>query len=567
MFLLPLHQFNTNPIIVYKKYYYMKKQLFITLAAMFLTMGVSAQNAPQVKTQEGVLEGINESGIKVFKGVPFAAPPVGEFRWKAPQPVQSWEGIRKADEFGPNPMQENVFGDMNFGTSKMSEDCLYLNIWTPAKTMDEKLPVFIYFNGGGLMAGSGSEPRYAGLSLARRGIVAITANYREGIFGYFAHPQLSKETSYKGSGNYGFMDQAAAIKWVKDNIAAFGGDPAHITIMGESAGSMSVSALMASPLSRGLIAQAMGSSGSVLGLRKVSTLAEAEKAGVEMAKKMGCKSLKDLRALSSEQLMKLAGVKSVPIYNVDGYFFTEQPEQTFAKGEQAQVPCLIGNNSTEMTPAFIMRGKPATIENLKPVVEETFKVSADKLLPLYGINTDADIMNMPGYQLAGDMFIVYSTWKWMNMQQQTSSKPVYRYIYCHPRPDMILKDKVAGLAGGVQDKKDGAPAQPKIPGAIHSADIEYEMGTLATNTIFAWNADDYAISDIFESYYANFIKTGNPNGLGLPEWTPINGQAVAPVMQIDTKTYLKADPTMEKRYQMIDAAYEAAKNAAPKAKK
>lgn len=545
----------------------MKKHLFITLAVLFLSLGANAQSQPQVKTNDGVLEGIDESGIKVFKGVPFAAPPVGEFRWKAPQPVQKWDGVRKADEFGPNPMQENVFGDMNFGTSKMSEDCLYLNIWTPAKTMDEKLPVFIYFNGGGLMAGSGSEPRYAGLSLARRGIVAITANYREGIFGYFAHPQLSKETSYKGSGNYGFMDQAAAIKWVKDNIAAFGGDPDHITIMGESAGSMSVSALMASPLSRGLIAQAMGSSGSVLGLRKVSTLAEAEKEGVEMAKKMGCKSLKDLRALSSEQLMKLAGVKSVPIYNEDGYFFTEQPEQTYAKGEQAQVPCLIGNNSTEMVPAFIMRGKPATIENLKPVVEETFKVSADKLLPLYGINTDADIMNMPGYQLAGDMFIVYSTWKWMNMQQQTSSKPVYRYIYCHPRPDMVLKDKVAGLAGGVQDMKDGAPVQPKIPGAIHSADIEYEMGTLATNTVFAWTADDYAISDIFESYYANFIKTGNPNGLGLPEWTPINGQAVAPVMQIDTKTYLKADPTMEKRYQMIDAAYEAAKNAAPKAKK
>jgi len=545
----------------------MKKHLFITLAVLFLSLGANAQSQPQVKTNDGVLEGIDESGIKVFKGVPFAAPPVGEFRWKAPQPVQKWDGVRKADEFGPNPMQENVFGDMNFGTSKMSEDCLYLNIWTPAKTMDEKLPVFIYFNGGGLMAGSGSEPRYAGLSLARRGIVAITANYREGIFGYFAHPQLSKETSYKGSGNYGFMDQAAAIKWVKDNIAAFGGDPDHITIMGESAGSMSVSALMASPLSRGLIAQAMGSSGSVLGLRKVSTLAEAEKEGVEMAKKMGCKSLKDLRALSSEQLMKLAGVKSVPIYNEDGYFFTEQPEQTYAKGEQAQVPCLIGNNSTEMVPAFIMRGKPATIENLKPVVEETFKVSADKLLPLYGINTDDDIMNMPGYQLAGDMFIVYSTWKWMNMQQQTSSKPVYRYIYCHPRPDMVLKDKVAGLAGGVQDMKDGAPVQPKIPGAIHSADIEYEMGTLATNNVFAWTADDYAISDIFESYYANFIKTGNPNGLGLPEWTPINGQAVAPVMQIDTKTYLKADPTMEKRYQMIDAAYEAAKNAAPKAKK
>ena len=535
----------------------MKKQFFITLAAMFLTIGASAQDAPQAQTRSGILEGINESGIKVFKGVPFAAPPVGNLRWAAPQPVQKWDGIRKADEFGPNPMQENVFGDMMFGTKKMSEDCLYLNIWTPAKTMDEKLPVFIYFNGGGLMAGSGSEPRYAGLSMARRGIVAITANYREGIFGFFAHPQLSKETSYKGSGNYGFLDQAAAIKWVKDNISAFGGDPDRITIMGESAGSMSVSALMASPLTRNLISQAMASSGSVLGSRPVLSLKEAEEAGVETTKRLGCKSIKDLRALSADELMKRAAVKSVPSYNIDNYFFTEQPAETYAKGEQAQVPCLIGNNSSEMVPAYILQGKPATIENLKPIVEKAFNVSADKLLPMYGINTDADIMKLPGYQLAGDMFIAYATWKWMDVQQQTCSKPVYRYVFCRPRPDMVMKNKEAGLAGGVQDKKSDAPAAPKIPGAIHSADIEYEMGNLSTNNVFAWNADDYAVSDIFESYYANFIKTGNPNGLGLPEWTPINGQAVAPVMQIDVKTYLKADPQMENRYKLIDSGRSA----------
>ncbi len=535
----------------------MKKQIFITLAAMLLTIGASAQEAPQVQTESGTLEGINESGIKVFKGVPFAAPPVGDLRWKAPQPVQKWEGIRKADEFGPNPMQENVFGDMMFGTKKMSEDCLYLNIWTPAKTMNEKLPVFIYFNGGGLMAGSGSEPRYAGLSMARRGIVAITANYREGIFGFFAHPQLSKETSYKGSGNYGFLDQAAAIKWVKDNISAFGGDPDRITIMGESAGSMSVSALMASPLTRNLISQAMGSSGSVLGSRPIISLKEAEQAGVETTKRLGCKSIKDLRALSADELMKRAAVKSVPSYNIDNYFFTEQPSETYAKGEQAQVPCLIGNNSSEMVPAYILQGKPATIENLKPVVEKAFNVPADKLLPMYGINTDADIMQLPGYQLAGDIFIAYATWKWMNVQQQTCSKPVYRYVFCRPRPDMVMKNKEAGLAGGVQDKKSDAPAAPKIPGAIHSADIEYEMGNLSTNNVFAWNADDYAISNIFESYYANFIKTGNPNGLGLPEWTPINGQAVAPVMQIDVNTYLKADPQMENRYKLIDSGRSA----------
>lgn len=545
----------------------MKKQILLTVAALFLSLGMSAQDKPQVTTANGILEGTNESGIKIFKGVPFAAPPVGDLRWKAPQPVQHWDGVRQADEFGPNPMQENVFGDMNFGTSKMSEDCLYLNVWTPAKTMDEKLPVFIYFNGGGLMAGSGSEPRYAGLSLARRGIVAITANYREGIFGFYSHPQLSKESAYKGSGNYGFMDQAAAIKWVKENIAAFGGDPDHITIMGESAGSMSVCALMASPLSKGLINQAMASSGSILGLKYVATQAEAEKAGLEQAIKMGHKNIKDLRKLSAEELMKLAAVKSVPMYNIDGYFFTEQPADTYAKNEQAQVPCLIGNNSAEMVPAFILRGQAPTIANLKPIVESVFKVPADQLLPLYGINTDADIMQLPGYQLAGDIFIAYSTWKWTDMLKSNSSKPVYRYMYCHARPDMVMKDKTAGLAGGVQDKKSDAPAMPRIPGAIHSADIEYQMGTLPTNTVFAWNADDYAVSDIFESYFANFIKTGNPNGLGLPEWTPTNGQAVAPVMHIDVNTFLKADSQMEKRYKLIDSSVEAAKKAVTNSKK
>lgn len=536
----------------------MKKQLIITVATLFLSFVANAQSQPQAKTNDGVLEGVNESGIKVFRGVPFAAPPVGDLRWKAPQPVKKWSGVRVAHEFGPNPMQENVFGDMMFGTKKMSEDCLYLNVWTPSKNMNEKLPVFIYFNGGGLMAGSGSEPRYAGQSLARRGIVAVTANYREGIFGFYAHPQLSKESSYKGSGNYGFLDQAAAIKWVKENIAAFGGDPDRITIMGESAGSMSVCALMASPLTKNLINQAMASSGSILGMKNVLTLKEAEKVGVEQAKKMG-KTIKELKDLPAEQLMKLAAVKSVPMYNIDGYFFTEQPSDTYAKNEQAQVPCLIGNNSSEMVPAYILQGKQATMENLKPAVEKAFNVSADKLLPMYGINTDADVMKLPGYELAGDVFIAYSTWKWIDMLKNNSKQPVYRYRYCHPRPDIVMKDKEAGLAGGVQDKKTDSPAAPKIPGAIHSADIEYQMGNLSTNNIFAWNADDYVVSDIFESYFANFIKTGNPNGLGLPEWMPVNGQSVPPVMCIDVNTHQEVNPRMEKRYEFIDNGVETAK--------
>ena len=526
------------------------KKTILSLATLLLSMSMMAQT--QVKTAEGILEGKDLSGITIFKGVPFAAPPVGNLRWKAPQPVQKWEGVRKATEYGPNPMQEALFGDMNFGTKVNSEDCLYLNIWTPAKTMKEHLPVLIYFNGGGLMAGSGSEPRYAGDAMARKGIISITANYREGIFGFFAHPQLSKETSYKGSGNYGFMDQVAAIQWVKDNIEAFGGDPNRITIVGESAGSMSVSALMASPLCQGLFAQAMGSSGSVMGFNKVLTLKEAEQKGVELAKQIGKKNIKDLRALPAEELMKLAAVKAIPTYNIDGYFLTEQPTETYAKGNQTKVPLLIGGNNQEMSPWAVLAGKQPTVENLKAGAKAMFGDNVDEAFRLYGINSDKDVLEQPGINLASDLFLDYSTWKWGNMHKLTSGQPVYRYRYCHPRPAMAIKGKVAGLAGGVVDAKEGQPQMPQDKGAVHSADIEYAMGTLPTNRVYDWQPEDYMVSDIFSQYYVNFVKTGNPNGLGLVEWPSTNGKAVAPVLQIDVNTTVKADEQMEKRYDFID---------------
>ena len=535
----------------------MKKTL-LTFATLLCSLSIMAQT--KVKTAEGFLEGKDLSGITVFKGVPFAAPPVGNLRWKAPQPVEKWEGVRKATEYGPNPMQEALFGDMNFGTKVNSEDCLYLNIWTPAKTMKEHLPVLIYFNGGGLMAGSGSEPRYAGDAMARKGIISITANYREGIFGFFAHPQLSKETSYKGSGNYGFMDQVAAIRWVKDNIEAFGGDPNRITIVGESAGSMSVSALMASPLCQGLFAQAMGSSGSVMGFNKVLTLKEAEQNGVELAKQIGKKNIKDLRALPAEELMKLAAVKAIPTYNIDGYFLTEQPTETYAKGKQTKVPLLIGGNNQEMSPWAVLAGKQPTVENLKAGAKAMFGDNVDEAFRLYGINSDKDVLEQPGINLASDLFLDYSTWKWGNMHKLTSGQPVYRYRYCHPRPAMAVKGKIAGLAGGVvdvdeasQDKNGEKATQiPQDKGAVHSADIEYAMGTLPTNRVYDWQPEDYMISDIFSQYYVNFVKTGNPNGLGLVEWPTTNGKAVAPVLQIDVNTTVKADEQMEKRYDFID---------------
>ena len=550
------------------------KKLFLSLAFLLPMMGTMAQT--QVKTAEGILEGKDLSGIKVFKGVPFAAPPVGNLRWKAPQPAKHWDGVREAKEYGPNPMQEPLFGDMNFGTKVNSEDCLYLNIWTPAKTMKEHLPVLIYFNGGGLMAGSGSEARYAGDAMARKGIISITANYREGIFGFFAHPQLSKETTYKGSGNYGFMDQVAAIKWVKDNIEAFGGDPNRITIVGESAGSMSVSALMASPLCQGLFAQAMGSSGSVMGFKKVLTLKEAEQKGVEMAQNIAAQmvgktdktkgkaskkkapkaDIDMLRHLPAEELLKLASVKSLPAYNIDGYFFVEQPEETFAKGNQTKVPLLVGGNNQEMTPLAVLMGKQPTVENLKAGAKATFgEKNIDELFRLYGITTNKDVLEQPGVNLASDIFLDYSTWKWGNMHKLTSGQPVYRYRYCHPRPAMAIKGKVAALAGGVIDAKEGEDPAPQDKGAVHSADIEYAMGTLPTNRIYNWQPADYMISDIFSQYYINFVKTGNPNGLGLPEWPSTNGKAIAPVLQIDENTVVKTDAQMEKRYEFIDQLF------------
>lgn len=558
---------------IFKTNNYMKK-LFLSLAFLLPMMGTMAQT--QVKTTEGILEGKDLSGIKVFKGVPFAAPPVGNLRWKAPQPAKHWDGVREAKEYGPNPMQEPLFGDMNFGTKVNSEDCLYLNIWTPAKTMKEHLPVLIYFNGGGLMAGSGSEARYAGDAMARKGIISITANYREGIFGFFAHPQLSKETTYKGSGNYGFMDQVAAIKWVKDNIEAFGGDPNRITIVGESAGSMSVSALMASPLCQGLFAQAMGSSGSVMGFKKVLTLKEAEQKGVEMAQKIAAQmvgktdktkgkaskkkapkaDIDMLRNLPAEELLKLASVKSLPAYNIDGYFFVEQPEETFAKGNQTKVPLLVGGNNQEMTPLAVLMGKQPTVENLKAGAKATFgEENIDELFRLYGITTDKDVLEQPGVNLASDIFLDYSTWKWGNLHKLTSGQPVYRYRYCHPRPAMAIKGKVAALAGGVIDAKEGEAPAPQDKGAVHSADIEYAMGTLPTNRIYNWQPADYMISDIFSQYYINFVKTGNPNGLGLPEWPSTNGKAIAPVLQIDENTVVKTDAQMEKRYEFIDQLF------------
>lgn len=540
------------------------RQFALTLAAMAISIATSAQDAVSVNTSYGILEGLDISGIKTFKGVPFAAPPTGDNRWREPQPLQPWQGIRECHDYAPDPMQEPIFGDMNFGADSISEDCLYLNIWTPAITMNEKLPVLIYFNGGGLMAGSGSEPRYAGMAMARRGMICVTANYREGIFGFFAHPELSKETPYKGSGNYGFLDQQAAIRWVHENISLFGGDPERITIAGESAGSMSVSALMASPLSRGLFAQAIGSSGSVIADKRVKSLAEAEKAGMEMMRRMGYKNVKEMRKVPAEVLMKQANVRNVPVYNIDNHFLTEQPFATYAAGRQMRVPLLVGGNSLEMSPAayfgyITMSGREITMEDIAKTASGMFGDNTDEMLSLYGITAPDDIYKQPGIDLCGDLFLAYSTWRWGNIHNATSGQPVYRYLYSRERPKMMIEGKVAGLAGGVKDKTEAEEVVenkiPEIHGAVHSADIEYAMGNLPTNRVYDWQPEDYMVSDIFMGYYANFVKTGNPNGIGLPQWLPLDNSDSPGFMVIDVKTRMEKDAGAERRYRRMNEIF------------
>lgn len=535
----------------------MKTLLTLSLLTVQLVHLAAAQSAPQAKTANGTLEGVTEaSGIRSFKGIPFAQPPVGDLRWKEPQPAKNWQGVRKADHFGPRAMQLPVFGDMNFRSDGVSEDCLYLNVWTPAKSANEKLPVMVYFYGGGFIAGDGSEPRYDGESIARKGLIAITVNYRLGVFGFMAHPELTKESPHHASSNYGYLDQTAALRWVQQNIAAFGGDPKKVTIAGESAGSISVSAQMASPLSKNLIAAAIGESGSLLGTLPPVPLAKAEEMGVTFAKSVGAASLAELRAMPAQQLLEAAGKPGAPRFSsaVDGYFFPKSPYEIFAAGEQAHVPLLVGWNSEEMNARAILGKEDPTPENYAAAVKRLYGEKADAVMKAYPASTQEEVLQA-ATALASDRFIGFSTWRWADLQAKTGGgKPVYRYYYARPRPAMTpeMGNATPGLAGGVI--RGGDPAAPKAPpsrGASHSAEIEYALGNLATNKVYAWSADDYKVSELMQNYFANFIKTLNPNGPGLPKWSPISGKNGDDVMIIDVNTRAESEKTRA-RYMLLE---------------
>ncbi len=533
--------YGKNSIIVQS---YLKNMIINRLFGfLFLMQGIGAfaqtesVNFPTVKTANGVLQGVAESsGIHSYKGIPFAQPPIGDFRWKEPQSPKNWSGTRKADHFGPQAMQKPIFSDMVFRSDGKSEDCLYLNVWTPAKSASAKLPVLVYFYGGGFVGGDGSENRYDGEALAKKGIITITVNYRLGVFGFMAHPELTKESPHHSSGNYGLMDQHAALVWVKKNIAAFGGNPDKITIGGESAGSMSVSGQMASPLSKGLFVGAIGESGSLLGNLSPVSLAEAEQAGIAFASKADAITLADLRKIPAEKLLDASSGTRFPI-TVDGYFFPQSPQQIFATGKQMDVPLLAGWNFAEVDYHAVLGNLDPTLANYKTTIEKLYPNNAEQVLKLYPPATDADVKKV-ATDLASDRFIVYATWKLLDLHGKTNGKPVYRYLFTHKRPPMV-----------------NAPANyvDQSMGASHASEIEYALGNLATNKVYNWTPDDYKTSETMQNYFVNFIKTGNPNGPGLATWYGLQS-SIPKVMYLDTESKSKPEQN-QKRYMMMDSFF------------
>jgi para-nitrobenzyl esterase len=542
----------------------MKKTLYLLALTLLINFESNSQSnnlfAVQTSIVNGTIEGNydTKTGIQTYFGIPFAKPPVGELRWKAPQPIENWKGVKETKKFSARPMQRIIFGDMNSRSDGLSEDCLYLNVWTPAKRNTKGLPVLLYFYGGGNSAGDASEPRYDGETMAKKGIVVVTCNYRLNVFGFLAHPELSAEASYKASGNYGMLDQVAAMKWVNKNIAAFGGDPNKVTIAGESAGSIGVSMQMSSPLGRNLIAGAIGESGAGINptMAPVS-LADAEKTGTEFVKKAGISTIKQLRSLSTREIYEIfeeSKMFGFPIV-IDNYFLPKTIPQIFNAKEQAQVPLLLGWNSAEIPGQAFMYGQPYKEENYVARVKKEYPNDFEEVLKLYPYSSEKEI-ELSATALAADRFISYSTWKWFDLHRNNSSQPVYRYLYSKLRPALVDNSMASALAGGTVKKDGNTPPPPKAVGAPHACEIEYCMGNLHLIKEYAWTTEDFKVSETMSNYFANFIKTGNPNGEKLPEWTVAKaGDKTPPVMIIDVESKT-VQAQNDARYEFLDKAYK-----------
>ena len=516
-------------------------RLWQTLLLVSMAATLHATLPGPVPVDTGLLAGIPapEPGITAFLGIPYGAPPVGALRWKAPQPAAAWSGVRQANAFGARAMQSPLFSDMIFRDNGPSEDCLYLNVWTPAHDPAEKLPVMVWIYGGGLEAGGSSEPRQDGAWLATKGVVVVNFNYRLGVFGFFSHPELSAESGHGASGDYGFMDQIAALRWVQRNIAAFGGDPGNVTIFGESAGSWSVSILMGSPLARGLFHKAIGQSGAGM-RREVApeprvTLAQAEANGVAFGAALGARSLAEMRALPAKTLLE-AGRGPAPYKAtlVDGYVLPRDLKDIYLAGEQSHVPLLAGWTADETRVYNVFGSKRPTPASFIQDVRTHEGADADRVLQHYPARSEDEAVQSAG-DLACDLFMGVPTWTWIELHHRTGGAPVFRYSFDRAVP--VPADRVVN----------GKPATGRDVGAVHASDIVYVFHALASSPGVTWEDADWRLSDAMATYWSNFARTGNPDGKGLPEW-PVYGAAGGyPVMHLDVT--LQARPeTHRDRY-------------------
>jgi para-nitrobenzyl esterase len=497
-------------------------------AGLLLAASVAAHAADPltVKTEQGNARGktINDGKVRAWMGLPYAAPPLGYLRWKAPQPAAKWSGERDATNYGAHCAQNVVFQDMIFQDNGGSEDCLFLNVYTPA-TADSKakLPVMFWIHGGGFAGGAASEPRHNGDFLPLKGVVLVTINYRLGVFGFLATADLAKDAD-GAAGNYGLMDMVSGLQWVKANIKEFGGDPDNVTIFGESAGSFAVSTLMASPMARGLFHKAIGESGGALGRGPMPyrNLADREAKDAEWVATLNVKSLAELRALSTSTILdacKKPGVGFSP--DVDGKLLTQPVPDTYAAGKQAHVPLIAGWNADE-NPAYAMRG--ITVDQWKDMARKLFTDRADEFLKLYPGDTD-ELARRSAIDFGSDQFIAFGTWTWLEAHRTTGESPEYRYHLELPATPSKFHQGTF---------------------AFHSDDIEYVFGTLDTRPGWDVRPEDRTLSDQMMTYLTNFAKTGDPNGAGVPAWPKYTDDGY-PLIHLNT-TITSGPDTLRPRY-------------------
>jgi para-nitrobenzyl esterase len=482
-----------------------------------------AQLQQLIAVDGGAIRGIQSAhnGVVAFEGIPFAAPPLGDLRWRPPQPVKPWQGTLAADHFSRICMQKpQPTGSFYFsGYEVADEDCLYLNVWTPAKSATEKLPVMVWIYGGGFREGSASLRFYDSSDLAAKGVVVVSIQYRVGVFGFLAHPELTAESPQNASGDYGLLDQIAALQWVKRNIARFGGDPARVTVFGQSAGGASSSALVASPLAKGLIARAISESGQLICSPDVQwPLAVAEQNGVSFAKLLGVSSIAELRKLPADQLLAANGTFRI---DVDGYFLPASGAEIYASGKENRVSILAGSNANESHAR-------STLVAYRARVRKQFGNHAEEFLRLYPANNDEEASAM----LAQSGVDEYAFVEWLYAKTHTANgSRAYLYFFAHHPP---VPEGMYPL---------------KSLGAFHGAEINYVFDHLRMQP-WPWTATDRHLAETMSSYWVNFAKTGNPNGKGLPAWPAFNPKRQM-LMRFDENAKAQ-DVTLQKEFAFFE---------------